>query len=151
LTLGNPKEYKCPQIREGCAVPGGVVIVALTLFMARGKDLALAAIYRLEDGSGIIVRLHVQPQASKTELTGLYGDRLKIRVQAKPVEGAANAAVCEFLARTAGVAPSQVELIRGATGRDKDVRIICSSPSEAARNVLNRAGLEVDAAGWTGT
>jgi uncharacterized protein (TIGR00251 family) len=79
---------------------------------------------------GVVVRVHVQPKASKSEIKGLHGDRLKVRVAAKPVEGEANRAVCELLAKAAGVAKSQVELLRGAGSRDKDILVRCPAPEE---------------------
>lgn len=69
------------------------------------------------------IRAHVQPQASKTEFAGIHGDRLKIRTQAVPEDGKANASIIKFLAKTAGVPKSQVFLLHGTTSRDKDFRI----------------------------
>jgi hypothetical protein len=89
---------------------------------------------------GIEVRLHVQPQASKSEFAGLHGDRLKVRIQAKPVEGEANEALREFLAKAAGVSKSQVELVRGPTSRDKDLRIVLgeNAPTEGIEEIRQR-------------
>lgn len=85
---------------------------------------------------GLLIRVHVQPKSSKTELAGLHGGRLKIRVQAKPVEGEANEAVRKFLAKVAGVAPSDVEMVRGATSREKDFLIRCAEPDAMAVRIL---------------
>ena len=101
--------------------------------------MASAALKRI--GGGLEIRVHVQPKASRTEFTGLHGNRLKLRVQAKPVEGAANEAVRRFIAKTAAVAKSNVELIRGATSRDKDLRITCPNPAETARMILEKCGV----------
>ena len=46
-----------------------------------------------------------------------------VRVTAPPVDGKANAALCAFVARRAGVPPSRVSVVRGATSRDKLVRV----------------------------
>jgi uncharacterized protein len=46
-----------------------------------------------------------------------------IRVTAPPVDGKANAALCELVARAAGVAPSAVRVLRGAGARDKVLRV----------------------------
>jgi uncharacterized protein (TIGR00251 family) len=64
----------------------------------------------------------VQPRASQ-EGIALLGDRLKISVNAPPVEGKANEAVIRVLAQTLGVARGAVEILRGQTGRRKTVRI----------------------------
>ena len=63
------------------------------------------------------------PGASRTELGGLHGDRLKIRIKAKATEGAANRELLRFLAELFGIAPSTLEIVRGATDRRKTVRL----------------------------
>lgn len=72
---------------------------------------------------GITLALRVQPRASRDEVAGLHGDRLKVRLTAPPVDGAANEHLRRFLAGLFGVAPSQVRLLKGETGRDKLVEI----------------------------
>lgn len=67
--------------------------------------------------------LHVQPGAKKSEVTGWHGDRIKLRVHAPPVDGAANEAVIEFLASSLGLPRSQVRLVQGASSRSKLVEI----------------------------
>lgn len=75
------------------------------------------------DGDGIRLLVRVQPRASRTELAGLHGDALRIRLAAPPVDGAANAELCRFLARSLGVPTRAVEIISGTTGRQKRVRV----------------------------
>ncbi len=75
------------------------------------------------DDDGVSLRLHVQPGAKKTEIAGLHGDALKIRLAAPPVDGKANACLLEFLARQLGVAKSAVELLSGETSRSKRLRV----------------------------
>ena len=77
----------------------------------------------LADGDGVILRLHIQPGAKKTEIAGLHGEALKIRLAAPPVDGKANACLIEFLARQLGVAKSAVELVSGEGSRAKRVRV----------------------------
>lgn len=77
---------------------------------------------RAADGS-VILTLHIQPGAKKTEITGLHGEALKIRLAAPPVDGKANAALIAFLAKTCGVPKSSVELVSGDTSRAKRVRV----------------------------
>ncbi len=74
------------------------------------------------DGGDLILTVRVQPRAAHDELR-LDGARLKVRITAPPVDGAANAHLLRFLAAEFGVAPSRTELVRGATGREKVVRI----------------------------
>ena len=83
-------------------------------------------------GKNLLVRLHVQPNAARSQFAGSHGDRLKLRIHAKPVEGEANRAVTHFLAQWAGVAPSQVELVRGASSREKDFLIRFVDEAEAS-------------------
>lgn len=74
-------------------------------------------------GTDLILALHVQPRASRDEISGLHGERLKVRITAPPVDGAANDHLLAFLAKTFGVAKSQVTLLAGESGREKRVRI----------------------------
>ena len=77
---------------------------------------------RAADGS-LVVSLHIQPGAKKTEVAGLHGEALKIRLAAPPVDGKANAALVAFLAKTCGVPRSAVALVSGETSRSKRVRL----------------------------
>jgi hypothetical protein len=70
-----------------------------------------------------LVRLRVQPRASRDEIVGWQDDALRVRVTAPPVDGDANAAVRRVVARALGVAPSAVALVRGERSRDKVVRV----------------------------
>lgn len=71
------------------------------------------------DGDGVRLRVHVVPRASKSEVMGLQGDALKIRLQAPPVDGKANQALCEFVAKCVGIPKRQVRVAFGDTSRDK--------------------------------
>jgi len=71
----------------------------------------------------IVLELHVQPGAKRTEAAGVHGDRVKIRLAAPPVDGAANDELVRFLAEAFGVPRRQVTIVSGATSRRKRVRI----------------------------
>ena len=71
--------------------------------------------------TGVRLVVHVQPRASKTEVVGLHGDAIKLRISAPPVDGAANAEVVRFLAETLRIPRRQVHLVQGDTGRRKVV------------------------------
>src|SRR5262249_6009862 len=73
--------------------------------------------------TGVRLIVHVQPKASRTELAGLYGEALNLRVAAPPVDGAANAAVITFLADRLGVPRASVRLVTGAASRRKGLEI----------------------------
>lgn len=72
---------------------------------------------------GLVLTLHIQPGAKKTEFVGLHGEAMKIRLAAPPVDGKANAALCAFLADFCDVPKSAVRLISGETARAKRVRV----------------------------
>jgi uncharacterized protein (TIGR00251 family) len=72
---------------------------------------------------GTILTVHVQPKASQTACVGIYGDALKIRVAAPPVDGAANEELVRFLASELAVPLSAVRIESGAGGRHKRVRL----------------------------
>lgn len=84
------------------------------------------------EGDGVVLTLHIQPGAKKTEVVGLHGDALKIRLAAPPVDGKANAALLAFVAEQLGVAKSTVELVSGQTSRAKRVRVSGMVPAQAA-------------------
>jgi uncharacterized protein (TIGR00251 family) len=92
----------------------------------------MTATWIREDGSGnLVLHLHVQPGAGKTAVAGLHGEALKIRLAAPPVDGRANDALVAFLARRLGIAKAGVELVAGASSREKRVRISGVSRAEA--------------------
>jgi uncharacterized protein (TIGR00251 family) len=72
---------------------------------------------------GALVNLRVQPRAARNEIVAWQDEALRVRVTAPPVEGEANTAVRQLVARTLGVAPSTVTLVRGERSRDKVVRV----------------------------
>ncbi len=75
------------------------------------------------DGQDLVVRVRVQPRASKDEVAGLHGDRLKIRLKSPPVDGRANMRLLRFIAGLFGVRRAAVKLESGARSREKDVRV----------------------------
>lgn len=75
-------------------------------------------------GQGLILELHVQPGAARTEVAGLHGGRLKLRLAARASDGRANAALLEFIAAQLGAAKRDVSIETGATSRRKRVRVI---------------------------
>ena len=75
------------------------------------------------NGDVLTLTLHVQPGAKRTEVAGLHGEALKIRLAAPPVEGRANEALLKFIAESFGVPLRQVELKQGGQSRHKVVAI----------------------------
>ncbi len=70
---------------------------------------------------GAILNLRIVPRAHKNAIHGELGDALKIRLCAPPVDGAANAALIEFLSETFFLPRARVRLLAGATSRNKRV------------------------------
>ena len=77
---------------------------------------------RSADGA-VVIAIKAQPRASRTEIAGLLGDALKVKVAAPPVDSAANEALVEFLARTLGCPRRSVVLLRGQASTHKQVAI----------------------------
>lgn len=82
----------------------------------------MSAWYR-RSGDVLTLTLHVQPGAKRSEVAGLHGEALKVRLAAPPIEGRANAALCRFVAELFGVTQRQVELKQGAQSRHKVVAV----------------------------
>jgi uncharacterized protein (TIGR00251 family) len=74
-------------------------------------------------GDALRLTIHLQPRASRSEVTGLHGDALRIRVAAPPVDGEANRELLRFLAAKLGTSPSALQLVHGTTGRRKLVEV----------------------------
>jgi uncharacterized protein (TIGR00251 family) len=85
--------------------------------------------------SGVRLRLHVQPRASRSELGGRHGDAIKVRLTAPPVDGAANQALLRFLAAQLEVPLSALSLVAGASGRSKVVAVEAITPEIASRRL----------------
>lgn len=84
---------------------------------------------------GGLLRVRVQPRASRSEVIGWRGGVLSVRVTAPPVEGEANRAVAALLAQALGVRPSAVSVVRGERGRDKLVRVAGLTPEQVATRI----------------
>jgi len=67
--------------------------------------------------------VRVQPRASRSEIAGVHGDALKIRLSAPPVDGAANDALVELMAGSLGVAKRAVRIVSGDQSRSKVVEV----------------------------
>jgi uncharacterized protein (TIGR00251 family) len=86
-----------------------------------------------ESGGRTTLTLHIQPGAKKTEVAGLHGDALKIRLAAPPVDGKANAALLAFVAERLGIAKSSVSLKSGQTSRRKVLEVDAAAADIAQR------------------
>ena len=71
----------------------------------------------------MIIELHVQPGAARSEFAGRHGERIKVRLAARAIDGKANAALVEFLAAHYRVAKRNVRIVAGLKSRQKRVVI----------------------------
>lgn len=78
-----------------------------------------------ETVEGCLLRLQIQPRASKSESAGVVGDplRLKVRVAAPPVDGEANDELLRFLRKTLGIPLSHLRIVRGESSKLKDILV----------------------------
>jgi len=88
--------------------------------------------------AGAVLNLRIIPRANKNAIQGEHGDALKIRLCAPPVEGAANAALIEFLSETFSIPRARIQLLSGQTSRNK--RVLLSGFSASAISSLIQAG-----------
>lgn len=86
-------------------------------------------------GDGVLFHVHVQPRASRNEVAGLHGEAVKVRLQAPPVEGEANATLVAFLAERLGVGRRAVEIVSGHHSRVKRVAVHGLTVDEARRRL----------------
>jgi hypothetical protein len=89
-----------------------------------------------EHDGGVVVDVVLQPRASRNEVTGIQGGRLKIKVTSPPVEGMANKKLCEFLADLLGIGKQRVQVIAGQAARIKRVKISDVSMDEVQRKLM---------------
>ncbi len=91
---------------------------------------------------GTLLAVRVIPGAKKTQIEGESAGRLKVRLQAPPVEGKANKELLKLLARELGLKKSQLSLARGERSRDKVILLAGISPAEAAVKLKITSGEE---------
>jgi uncharacterized protein len=90
--------------------------------------------------AGCLLAIKAVPNAPRHEVVGWLGEALKVKIHAPPLEGRANAALCEFLADTLGIARRAVTVARGDTSRLKLVRIEGLTLSEAKARLEKARG-----------
>ncbi|WP_326899862.1 DUF167 family protein YggU [Kosakonia cowanii] len=82
----------------------------------------MSAVVSSQDG--LVLRLYIQPKASRDAIIGLHGDEVKVAITAPPVDGQANAHLVKFLAKQFRVAKSLVLIEKGELGRHKQIKIV---------------------------
>lgn len=85
---------------------------------------------------GVVIQIHATPRASRSQVQGLHGDALKVRLQAPPVDGKANEALIDFIAGKFGIPSRRVVLVSGQTGRQKRIAVQGMTPDQAIQALL---------------
>lgn len=83
-----------------------------------------------ENNGGVSFLVRVQPRASRDEISGQWQDALKVRLNAPPVDGRANQALCALLARCLKVSLSAVRITSGERSRTKRVEVLGITAAE---------------------
>ena len=86
------------------------------------------------------IKVYVQPRASKSGVTGMHGDSIRIRLAAPPVDNAANEALIDLVARLLGIARRCVRVVAGHTSRRKVVEIDGVTAEDATSALLSASG-----------
>jgi uncharacterized protein (TIGR00251 family) len=84
---------------------------------------------------GVRIAVQITPNARKTEVIGVQGDALKLKLQAQPIEGKANEALIKYLAKVLSVPRSAVTITHGHTNKKKLVEVVSATltPEEVER------------------
>jgi uncharacterized protein (TIGR00251 family) len=82
------------------------------------------------------LKLRVVPNARRSEVVGMHGDAIKVKVAAPAVEGKANEALRDFLAERLGLPARAIEIVSGEKSRDKGVTIAGLDSAEARQRLL---------------
>jgi uncharacterized protein len=93
---------------------------------------------------GWLFSIYAQPRAKRTEISGLHGDALKVRVAAPPAEGRANDELVAFLAAALGVPKKSVAVVQGTRSRHKTVSIAAPQADPASLLLRQKSPLSGD-------
>jgi uncharacterized protein len=95
--------------------------------------------FRMHDGKkGAALAVRVTPRASKNEIVEILSDgTVKVHLTAPPVEGKANVALLKFLANVLDIPMKQLEVVAGATGRDKLISVIDMDADTLHKKIVN--------------
>ncbi|MDP2798697.1 MAG: DUF167 domain-containing protein [Deltaproteobacteria bacterium] len=91
--------------------------------------------------AGVLLRVYVQPKASREGIAGYHGDALKIRLKAPPVEGEANAACIRFLASLFGLPQTNLSIKTGHKSRLKLIEMEGVSIEEIRKVIVAQPAL----------
>ncbi len=89
------------------------------------------AFYSVEQSGSIILRVKVEPRSSRSGISGLYGDSLKVKLTSPPVEGKANNEIISVLSKVLGIKKKQIEIVSGRSSKNKIIRL-----TDVEKNIL---------------
>jgi uncharacterized protein (TIGR00251 family) len=72
---------------------------------------------------GTLLLLHIQPGAARNQLSGIHGERLKVKIKAAPKDGEANEGLIDYFSEILNISKSKIFLIRGESSRQKDLLV----------------------------
>lgn len=92
-------------------------------------------VWLIEKPNEIILSIHAQPGAKRSNIVGLYGDKLKIAIATPPVDGKANKALIAYIAKILEIPKSKLKIISGESSREKRIRIHGINASECVNKL----------------
>lgn len=98
--------------------------------------------FRLHNGQkGSALAVRVTPRASRNEIVEVLDDgTIKVRISAPPADDEANRALIEFLADILGIPKSRLDIVAGATGRDKLIAVLDMDVETAHQRIVAHLG-----------
>ena len=98
--------------------------------------------FKLHNGKkGSALAVRVTPRASRNEIVELLDDgTIKVRLAAPPADNEANEALIEFLSEILGVPKSRLDIVAGATGRDKLISVVDMDAETVHQRILAHVG-----------
>ena len=94
-----------------------------------------------KNAKGIIFKVFIQARSSKNMITGIYGDTIKIKLTAPPVNGAANKMCIKYLANILKIPQSKIEIISGHTSRTKHIIVKYKDNTYSKAEIEHLTGL----------
>lgn len=106
--------------------------------MSKGMNDSVESDFFHWQDDRLILKLRVQPRASRTAWGEVIGGRIKLYLTTPPIDGKANQAVIDFIAKTFSVAKNRVEIRRGETSRSKDIAMAWLTVPKAGSSEAER-------------
>lgn len=88
-----------------------------------------------EHPDGVVLKIKVQPRASRNKISGVIGDALKVVLTAPPVDGEANDACIDFFSDILGVPKKSIQILSGHTSRTKLIKVYGLTKSDILEKV----------------